>query len=147
MGTWHKSSPIKSEHTELRALWELSEYLWNSIQFKFDNHIKLCLAPLTLCSADSPLNEILFTGTICWFHLFIHWKSVVIDSCVILLWGHWQAWPRYKCHIYTSTIMSWRIPITRNIAEGISWVKGSLCFVLKFASPPFSPPLPSGVQI
>ena len=27
------------------------------------------------------------------------------------------------------------------------WVKGSVCFVLKFALPPFSPPLPSGVQI
>ena len=32
-------------------------------------------------------------------------------------------------------------------AEGISWVKGSVSFVLKFALPPFSPPLPSGVQI
>ena len=32
-------------------------------------------------------------------------------------------------------------------AEGISWVKGSVCFVLKFAFPPFSPPLTSGVQI
>ena len=31
-------------------------------------------------------------------------------------------------------------------AVGISWVKGSVCFVLKFALPPFSPPLPSGVQ-
>ena len=26
-------------------------------------------------------------------------------------------------------------------------VKHSVCFVLKFALPPFSPPLPSGVQI
>ena len=32
-------------------------------------------------------------------------------------------------------------------AEGISWVKGSVCFVLKFALPPFSPPPLSGVQI
>ena len=32
-------------------------------------------------------------------------------------------------------------------AEGISWVKGSVCFVLKFALPPFSFPLPTGVQI
>ena len=31
--------------------------------------------------------------------------------------------------------------------EVISWVKGSACFVLKFALPPFSPALPSGVQI
>ena len=31
-------------------------------------------------------------------------------------------------------------------AQVISWVKGSVCFVLKFALPPFSPPLPSGVQ-
>ena len=31
-------------------------------------------------------------------------------------------------------------------SEGISWFKGSVCFVLKFALPPFSPPLPSGVQ-
>ena len=29
--------------------------------------------------------------------------------------------------------------------SGISWVKGSVCFVLKFAFPPF--PLPSVVQI
>ena len=27
------------------------------------------------------------------------------------------------------------------------WVKDSVCFVLKFALPPYSPPLPSGVQI
>ena len=32
-------------------------------------------------------------------------------------------------------------------AQGISWVKGSVCFVLKFELPTFSPPLPSGVQI
>ena len=33
-------------------------------------------------------------------------------------------------------------------AEGISWVQGSLlCFILKFASPPFSSPLPAGVRI
>ena len=32
-------------------------------------------------------------------------------------------------------------------AQGISWVKGSVWFVLKFAVPPFSPPRPlSGVQ-
>ena len=31
--------------------------------------------------------------------------------------------------------------------QSISWVKGSVCFVLKFAFPPFSPTLPSGVQI
>ena len=31
--------------------------------------------------------------------------------------------------------------------SGISWVKGSVCFVLKFAFPPFPPPLPSVVQI
>ena len=30
---------------------------------------------------------------------------------------------------------------------GIYDVKGSVCFVLKLALPPFSPPLPSGVQI
>ena len=30
---------------------------------------------------------------------------------------------------------------------GISWVRGSVCFELKFALPPCSPPLPSGVQI
>ena len=27
------------------------------------------------------------------------------------------------------------------------WVQGSVCFAFKFALPPFSPPLPSGVQI
>ena len=32
-------------------------------------------------------------------------------------------------------------------SHGISLVKGSVCFVLKFALPPFSPPLPSGVRI
>ena len=32
-------------------------------------------------------------------------------------------------------------------AQVISWVKVSVCFVLKFAFPSFSPPLPSGVQI
>ena len=32
-------------------------------------------------------------------------------------------------------------------AQGISWVKGSVCLVLKFALPPFPPPLPSRVQI
>ena len=32
-------------------------------------------------------------------------------------------------------------------AEVVSLVKGSVCFDLKFALPPFSPPLPSGVQI
>ena len=32
-------------------------------------------------------------------------------------------------------------------SEIISWVKGSVCLVLKFALPPFYPPLPSGVQI
>ena len=31
--------------------------------------------------------------------------------------------------------------------RGISWVKGSECLALKFALPPFSTPLPSGVQI
>ena len=31
--------------------------------------------------------------------------------------------------------------------RGISWVKGSLCFVLKFALPPFSPPRPYVVQL
>ena len=30
---------------------------------------------------------------------------------------------------------------------GYYGMKGSVCFVLKFALPPFSPPLPSGVQI
>ena len=28
-----------------------------------------------------------------------------------------------------------------------TWVKCSVCFILKFALPPFSPPLPSGMQI
>ena len=32
-------------------------------------------------------------------------------------------------------------------AQGNLWVKGSVCFVLIFALPHFSPPLPSGVQI
>ena len=32
-------------------------------------------------------------------------------------------------------------------AQGISWIKGSVCFVLKFTFPPFSTPLLSGVQI
>ena len=27
------------------------------------------------------------------------------------------------------------------------WVKGSVCFVLAFALPPFSPPLPSVVEV
>ena len=31
-------------------------------------------------------------------------------------------------------------------AGAISWVKGFVSFVLKFALPPFSPPLPSVVQ-
>ena len=48
---------------------------------------------------------------------------------------------------------SWRGGPPRGIhlmqyrAEGISWAKGSVSFVLKFAPPPFPPPLPSGVQI
>ena len=33
------------------------------------------------------------------------------------------------------------------LAKKGSWVKGSVWFVLKFALPPFSPPLPCGVQI
>ena len=64
------------------------------------------------------------------------------------------------CHVYVSLFqheaacflgLSVHLsPINHNFeqyrAPDISWVKGSVRFVLKFALPPFSPPLPSGVQ-
>ena len=42
---------------------------------------------------------------------------------------------------------TWVLVLKKYRPESISWVKGLVCFVLKFALPHFSPPLPSGVQI
>ena len=63
----------------------------------------------------------------------------------------------YHCLKSLHQIPVWKRDVTRTKPVTVAWgqiqewsyflEKGFVCFILKFALPPFSPPLPSGVQI
>ena len=54
----------------------------------------------------------------------------------------WTLWVQEPCHTNSHQLF------TLYYRGGvICWVRGSVRLISKFALPPFSPPLPSGVQI